>query len=65
MSNMLSNLEHGIASAWGSLEKEFSALKQMDSINPKYLAHGKVCVCVCVCVLHLLPASAHAPDRPS
>lgn len=41
MSNMLSNLEHGIASAWGSLEKEFSALKQMDSINPKYLAHGK------------------------
>jgi hypothetical protein len=23
VSNMLSNLEHGIASAWGSLEKEF------------------------------------------
>jgi len=37
MADMLSNLEHGIAAAWGGLEKEFSALKQMDAINPKYL----------------------------
>jgi len=40
MQKLIGNLEIGIASAWGSLTKELSALKQMDSINPKY-KHAK------------------------